>query len=135
MACKNTCKLCKRLVISTGVSYEASTNSLIIDLPAGTYQDCCKYCIVVAQNIPTETTINSLVYMTIGGGSERYPLVKKNCAQITACGVRTRTKYSVCVDTNSVGGVFKLLGNACCEPDNSLTELTGTPSTPATPTT
>lgn len=132
MACKNTCKLCNKLILSTAVNFDAAENALLINIPAGGYNDCCKYCLVVAQAIPATTTISALVYITIGEGTERYPLVKKNCAQVTACGVRTRTKYSTCVDTNTVGGVFKLLGNTCCEPDNSLVGLTGTtPPAPA----
>lgn len=134
MACKNTCKLCKKLIISTAVNFDATDNALLINLPAGTYSDNCKYCIVVAQSIPTTTTINSLVFITIGTGTQRYPLVKRNCAQVTACAIRTRTKYSTCVDTNTVSGVFRLLGDTCCEPDNTLTGLNGTaPTTTVTP--
>lgn len=129
MCCKNVCKLCNKFVISSAVNFDAATNALIIDLPAGAYNDGCKYCIVVAQTIPTTTTISALVYITIGGGAVRYPLVKRNCAQLTAAGLRTRTKYSTCVDTNTTGGVFRLLGNAACEPDNTLSGLTGTTPT------
>ncbi len=131
MTCKNTCKLCKKLIISTAVNFDAATNSLLVNLPAGTYNDDCKYCIVVAQAIPAATTIRSLVYVTIGTGTQRYPLVKKNCAQLTACGLRTRTKYSTCVDTNATGGVFRLIGHTCCEPCNNLTGINGTAPIPA----
>lgn len=129
MACKKVCKLCDNLIISSAVNFDTTTNALIIDLPAGEYKDGCKYCIVVSQTIPTTTTISALVYITIGAGTERYPLVKHNCSQVTACGIRTRTKYSTCVDTNTVSGAFRLLGNTCCEPDNSLNGLTGTAPT------
>lgn len=129
MTCKNTCKLCKKLILSTAVTYDAATNAILINIPAGTYNDGCKYCLVVAQSIPTTATIGSLVYVTIGDGTVRYPLTKCNCAQLTACGLRTRTKYSTVVDTNTTSGVFRLLGNACCEPDNTITGLTGTAPT------
>lgn len=129
MACRNTCKLCDRLIISTAVNYDATDNALLINLPAGSYNDGCKYCLVIAQSIPTATPISALVYVTIGTGTERYPLTKRNCAQLTACGLRTRTKYSTVVDTNTASGVFRLLGNASCEPDNTLTGLTGTAPT------
>lgn len=125
MACKNTCKLCKNLVISNAVNFDAAGNALIIDLPAGEYKDGCKYCLVVAQTIPATTTISALVFVTIGGGTVRYPLTKCNCSQLTACGLRNRTKYSTTVDTNTTGGVFRLLGGTCCEPDNNLQGLTG----------
>ena len=135
MACKNTCRLCKNLILSTAVNFDTTNNALLINLPAGTSNNCCKYCIVVAQAIPESTTISALVYITIGTGTERYPLLKQNCAQLTACGIRTRTKYSTCVSTNTVGGTFKLLGNACCEPDNNLTGIDGTDSTTPAPAT
>lgn len=123
--CKPVCKLCDKLVISSAVNYEAATNSLLVQIPAGDYRDGCKYCLVVAQAIPATTTIGAQVYITIGTGAERYPVVKKNCAQLTACGLRTRTKYSVCVDTSSTGGVFRLLGSTCCEPCNDLPSING----------
>ena len=56
MACQTVCKLCNRLIISTAVTYTAP--NLIITIPAGSYNDGEKYCIVVAQSIPTTTTIN-----------------------------------------------------------------------------
>lgn len=135
--CRPTCKLCDKLILSTAVNYEAATNSLLIQIPAGSYNDGCKYCIVVAQAIPLTVPIGALVYITIGTGAVRYPVVKRNCAQLTACGLRTRTKYSTCVETNTRSGVFKLLGNTCGEPCNNLTSINGTapvgiPATPAT---
>lgn len=129
MACKNTCKLCNKLVISTAVNFDSTNNALLINLPAGSYTDGCKYCLVVAQSIPTAVRINTPVFITIGTGTVRYPLTKCNCAQVTACGIRTRTKYSTVVDTNITSGVFRLLGNTCCEPDNSLLGLNGTAPT------
>lgn len=118
MACNNICKLCKKLIISTAVNYDAATNELIIGLPAGTYYNNEKYCIVVAQPIPTATSISATVVVAIGTDPTRYPLVRRNCQQAIACNIATRTKYSVCVATNTVSGVFKLLGDiGCCGAD------------------
>ena len=89
MACKNVCKLCDKLVISSAVTFTGG--NLVINLPAWNYGDGCKYCIVVAQTIPATTTINAPVYITIGTGTTLYPLNKCNCAQATACAMRTRT--------------------------------------------
>lgn len=58
MACKNVCKLCPNLIISQAVTFTAGTG-LIINLPAGNYNDNQKYCIVVAQSIPAATTITA----------------------------------------------------------------------------
>lgn len=130
MACKPVCKLCKRLIISQSVTFTGGT--LIVNIPAGSYQDGCKYCIIIAQAIPSTTTINAPIVITIGTGTEQYPLVNRCCAQVTACGVRTRTKYSTCVATSATGGTFKLLGQPACAPNNRLTSINGTtPTTPA----
>lgn len=124
MACKPVCKLCDRLVISQAVTFDGT--NLVINLPAGSYNDGCKYCIVVAQAIPAATTINAPVVITIGAGTVLYPLTNRCCAQVTACAIRTRTRYSTCVSTNATGGSFKLLGKPCCSPNNALTSIDGT---------
>ena len=124
MACKNVCRLCDRLVISQAVTFADGT--LTINIPAGSYGRGCKYCIVVAQAIPAATTITAPVVITIGAGTEEYPLTRCDCAQVTACGIRTRTKYSAIVSTDATGGTFKLLGKPCCSPDNSLAAIDGT---------
>lgn len=124
MACKNVCKLCDRLVISQAVTFADGT--LTINIPAGSYGDGCKYCIVVAQAIPAETTITAPVVITIGDGTVTYPLTDGCCAQLTACAIRTRTRYAVRVATTPTGGTFKLLGRACCAPNNALAAIDGT---------
>lgn len=124
MACKNVCKLCDNFVISQGVTFTGG--NLVINLPAGSYSNNRKVCIVVTQSIPDTTTINAPVYVTIGSGTQLYPLVKRNCRQVTACGIRTRTRYSTCVETTSTGGLFKMLGQPCCSPNNNLASIDGT---------
>lgn len=123
--CKNVCKLCPKLVISTATTFTAGTG-LIITIPEGAYNDGCKYCIVIAQTIPAETTISAPVFVQIGAGSVLYPLDKCDCTQATACSMRTRTKYSTRVETTPTGGIFKLLGNVCCAPNNNLRSINGT---------
>lgn len=124
MACENVCKLCNKLIISDAVTYTAATNSLTIDIPAGTYYRGQKYCLVVAQAIPDTTTINALVYVSIGGDTTTlYPLVRCNCTQVTACSIRTRTKYSTVVVTDSATGSFRLLGDVPCSPNSALASL------------
>lgn len=124
MACKNVCRLCDRLVISQAVTFADGT--LTINIPAGSYANGCKYCIVVAQTIPAETTIIAPVVITIGEGTEEYPLTRCDCAQVTACGIRTRTRYATIVSTDATGGTFKMLGRPCCSPDNRLAAIDGT---------
>ena len=128
MSCKNVCKLCDKLIISTAVTFTAGTG-FIITIPAGSYSDNCKYCIVVAQNIPATTTINAPVFIQIGTGTQLYPVNKCDCTQLAACGIRTRTKYSMCVETTPTSGTFKLLGKSCCQPNNNLRSINGTAPT------
>lgn len=125
MACKNVCRLCDKLILSTATTFTAGTG-LIITIPEGSYNDGCKYCIVVAQTIPAATTITAPVFIQIGDGTELYPLNKCDCTQATACSIRTRTKYSTRVETSATTGVFKLLGNIPCSPNNNLTAIDGT---------
>ena len=118
------CKLCDRLIISQAVTFTAP--NLIINLPAGAYQSCERYCIVVAQAIPDATTINAPVFITIGDGTELYPLNRCNGVQATASGIRTRTRYATRVATTATGGAFRLLGKICCYPTDNLTSIDGT---------
>lgn len=127
MSCKPVCKLCKRFVISQAVTFADGT--LTINLPAGDYTNGEKYCIVVAQSIPSTTTISAPVVITIGSGTVQYPLTKCNCAQVTACGIRTRTRYSTVVSTTATGGTFRMLGQPACAPSNVLTSINGTAPT------
>lgn len=131
MACKSVCQVCKKLVISQAINF--TDNTLIVDLPAGSYQDGCKYCIIFAQTIPQTATIGSNVVFTIGSGTVQYPLVNRCCRPVTACGIRTRTKYSVVVETTASGATFKMLGNPACSPSNNLTAINGTAPTTDAP--
>jgi len=124
MACKNICRLCENLIISDSVTFTAP--NLIVDIPAGAYQNCEQYCIVVAQAIPEATTINAPVFVTIGTGTELYPLNQCNGVQATASGIRTRTRYATKVSTTATGGAFRLLGKICCYPTDNLTAIDGT---------
>lgn len=124
MACPTVCKLCKRLIISTAVTYTAP--NLVITIPAGSYNDGEKYCIVVAQTIPAETPIVAPVVIQIGDGTELYPLDRCDCSQATACNIRTRTRYSTKVVTDANTGTFRLLGRTCCAPNNDLQSIDGT---------
>ena len=116
------CRLCDRFILSDSVTF--SGGNLLVDIPAGNYGNKCRFCIVVAQAIPAATTINAPVYVTIGGVTTTlYPLVKRNCVQATACSIRTRTVYPVCVVTTPTGGSFRLQANVPCAPNNALASL------------
>lgn len=134
MSCKPSCKLCDKLVISQSVTVVTvdGTDTLVIDLPTRVYGDNCKYCIVIAQSIPATATINMPIAFSIGGVTTTvYPFVRCDCSQITACGIRTRTRYSTIVSTTATGGVFKSLGGISCCPNNNLQSLPVLATTPA----
>lgn len=126
MSCKSSCRLCDRLIISQSVSFVTinGVNTVVIDLPQRAYNDGCKYCIIIAQSIPTTATIGAPVAFSIGGVTTTvYPFVKCDCSQITVCGIRTRTRYSTIVSTSATGGVFKSMGGISCFPTNNLASL------------
>ena len=131
MACRNVCRLCDHLAISTAVAF--TDGNLVITLPADSFRNGEKVCIVIAQTIPEETTINAPVVIQIGDGTEQYPLTTRCCAQVSACGVRTRTRYATRVITSATSATFRLLGNPSCTPNYNLQSINGT--APAEPTT
>lgn len=127
MSCNKNCnRLCPNLIISTAVTLVTvgGTDTLLINIPAGTYRSGCKYCIVVAQSIPTTVAIGTPVAISIGGDTTTvYPVTNRCCAQVTACAIRTRTRYPVCVSTSATGGTFKVISGLSCAPNNALASL------------
>lgn len=113
MSCTNICSECPKKVYSLAVNFDATTNALLINIPARQYGNNCKYCIVVIQPIPVTTTINAQVFITIDGDVTRYPLVNCDCSPVSACSVKSHTRYATVVKTDSVSGVFRLLGKLC----------------------
>ena len=127
--CIQDCRLCDKFILSQSIVYNATVNQLIVDLPAGSYRNYQKYCIVLAQSIPTDTTINAQVVFTIGGDQTVvYPFLNKNCTPIYASQVRTRRLYPTRVNTAVNSGVFKYIGN-CCLPSNATTTRNSLPKT------
>lgn len=122
--CKPICKLCDKIRISTAVNVVGG--NVVINLPAGAYNDGCKYCVIVAQNIPATAPVGANVLFTIGTGTVQYPLLNRCCRPVTVCSIRSRTKYSVTVETTPTSGIFRLLGNTCCNPCNNLLSINGT---------
>lgn len=123
-------RLCNRLIISDAVTFADDT--LTINIPEGTYGNYCKYCIVVAQTIPAETTIVAPVVITIGDDTTAYPLTDCSCSQVFACSISTRTRYTVVVNTTPTGGTFKVIDKLPCSScNNNLASLPAPAATPA----
>ena len=124
MSCNNICTLCMRMIFSQEVTFADGT--LTINLPAGSYNNGERYCIVVAQTIPAATTITAPVVITIGDGTEEYSLLGNCCQTITAASIRTRTKYPTRVVTDGNTGTFRVTQPIACGPKYSLASIDGT---------
>lgn len=121
--CNNSCNECPRKIYSSGVSVVtvAGTDALVIDVPAQSFVNGQRGCIVITQNIPATATIATPVAISIGGNTTTvYPVVSCDCSQVTPCALRTRRRYPFKVSTTPTGGVFKILRNLSCAPDNNL---------------
>ena len=54
--CVQNCRLCDKFILSQTITFDGT--NLVVNLPTGSYANCQKYCIVLAQAIPETTTIN-----------------------------------------------------------------------------
>lgn len=129
--CIRDCKLCDKFILSTAINFDSANNQVIVALPANAYGNCQKYCIVLAQSIPTSARINSTVVFTIGNNPTRYPFVNRDCTPIYASQVRTRRIYPTRVNTAVNTGVFKYIGR-CPLPCNTITTVNSLPITQTT---
>lgn len=111
MECIKNCKLCKNLILSTAINYDATTDSVLVGLPANAFENCRKYCIVLAQAIPDTATVNSQVLFTVGTNPTQYPFVNTDCTPVYVTQIRARRIYPVRVKTTINEGVFKYVGN------------------------
>ena len=121
--CNCSGRLCKRFLLATTATFAAGT--LTINIPQGTYGNGCRYCLVIGTALPGEATLNAPVVITIGEGTEEYPLLNCNGAQVIARNLRTRRIYPVAVATTADGGAFRMLNNVGCD-DNRLAAIDGT---------
>ena len=122
--CVQNCRLCDKFILSQTITFDGT--NLVVNLPTGSYANCQKYCIVLAQAIPETTTINAPVVFTIGDGTTLYPFLNCDCTPIYASQVRTRRLYSARVNTAVDTGVFKYIGK-CKLPSNATTAIQSLP--------
>lgn len=131
-------RLCPNTVISQSLTVVTvdGTDTLLIDIPSGTYANGCCYSLIIAQNRPTTATVDMPVAISIGGNTTTvYPLVcNRTCLQATACQISGRTRIKAIVQTNTTGGVFRAcsgLGSCCYQRLTSLPVTTTAPATAA----
>ena len=131
--CIKDCKVCRNIVYSTAVTVITidGVDTLVIDVPAGFYPDCRRVCLVITQTIPTTATITMPVAISIGGDTTTvYPIVNCDCSQVTACAIRTRTKYGLRISTSANSAVFRTINKLNCYPQETLAVIPA-PTTPA----
>ena len=124
--CKNSCNECVNKVFSSSITVLTvdGVDTLVIDVENQSFRNCQRGCIVLIQNIPDTATINMPVAISINGDTTTvYPVVTCNCSQVTACALRTRRRYPFTVSTTPTGGVFKILKNLSCRPNNNLESI------------
>lgn len=129
-------KLCPHYIVSDSVSVVTvnGTDTLLINIPSGTYCNGQTYCIIVAQNRPSTATVDMPVAISIGGNTTTvYPLVcNRTCLQANACQIAGHSRIKVIIQTNITSGVFRAcqgLGSCCAENLRSLPVVTATPAT------
>lgn len=110
--CRN--RLCRRFRTTQAVTFADGT--LTLNLEEGDYLNCQQYCIVVANAIPADVIANSPVVVTIGDGTEQYPLVDRCGTQVTERIIGSRRIYKTVVQTTGTGGSFRLLDYKVCDP-------------------
>lgn len=122
------------MVFSDSVTF--TDPNLLINIPQAAYNNGQRYCLVIAQPIPTTTTIAATVGITIGEDADTiYPLVNPNCTNVNACEMVSKGIYPVVVNTSIQDGVFKLVnpvGCKCCSYNNAAAPSLPIPSAPTT---
>lgn len=132
MTCIKDNQICRRAIFSQSITLVTvdGTDTLVIDIPAGSYADGGRYCLFVTQAIPAANW-NVPVAISIGGVTTTvFPLVGCNGAQIIVKQLNTGMRYPVRPSTIGTGSFRVLSGMRCC-PTNSPAFLT----TPAAATT
>ena len=117
--CINSCNECSRKIYSTSVTVITVNNvdTLVINVPAQSFSNNQRGCIVITQSIPAAATITMPVAISIGGDTATvYPVVSCNCDAVVACQLRTRRRYPFVVRVDAGAGAFKVLRNLSCAP-------------------
>lgn len=120
------CRICDRAIYTAGVTFTDGT--LLLNLPAGSYADGGQYCIIVTDAIPTTVTRGAPVAITIGTGTEQYPMIDCCGRQMTQEDISSRCRYRVRIRTTATGATIAWLGRGCF-PVERLLAIDGTAPT------
>ena len=125
----SNCLLCRRFAGSASVTVVGA--SLVVNIPAASYNNCTRICLGILQELPDAATINMPVVITIGANTTQYPLVRCDGNPVTASDIAFRGLYKLRVQTSPTSAVFKVLNGLCCSPSNNLLAIP-VPTAPAT---
>lgn len=114
----NKCRLCNKFVGTLSVAID--TDTLVLNIPEATYNNCQKLCLAILQEIPAAATINMPVVITIGANTVQYPLVACDGIQVLASDISYRGFYKTIVQTNATSAVFKVTSGICHTSNNLL---------------
>lgn len=117
MKCKKG-TLCQNFILSTSVTVDAA--SLVVNIPS--LPNTCG-CIVIAQAIPDNATINLPVVITVGDETVQYPLVDRCGVQLSAGRLDIYRRYSFKFISANTTSVFKIRGSRC--PYNAIPGILG----------
>lgn len=124
------CCNCRNRTLSTAIA--ATATELVITIPANTYYNHNKLCLVLAQAIPEITGLPLPVVIQIGTDTTTYPL-RDGCGNnIYSDQLRSRRIYQLIVNTESQTFVFR--GRRRCLPCTRFVSTTTLPpaAAPAT---
>lgn len=99
------CRICSNIVVSTNVAISGS--EMVITIPAATYTNNEKLCILVAQAIPASATPLPVV-IQVTGASATTPFRTTCGHNIYSDQLRTRTIYPSYAATDSQTFVYRL---------------------------
>lgn len=125
----SNCKICKHLVASVTVTVTAT--ALVINIPERTYDNCEKFCLLVAQEVPATATRGLPVVVTIGTDTTQYPLVNCKGLPVTQEYIGQGNIYKSKVLTTTTSAIIKVL----CEISCACTNLPAIPVPAVTPAT
>lgn len=117
----SNCLLCRRFVGSASVTVVGT--SLVVNIPAASYNNCTRICLGILQELPDTATINMPVVITIGTDTTEYPLVRCDGNPVTASDLSFRGLYRLKVQTSATSAVFRVLNGLYCSPSNNLAAI------------
>ena len=117
----SNCMLCRRFVGSASVTVVGT--SLVVNIPAASYNNRTRICLGILQELPDAASINMPVVITIGADTTEYPLVRCDGNPVTASDISFRGFYRLKVQTNATSAVFRVLNGLCCSPSNNLAAI------------